>query len=831
MSRINQLEDEEKLALREKNWNTRFVLGKIPNFDAYNDINYLSLGLLKSKLRYEERIKKQETSKYNERLYSANYTKSKSYAKQKYKNNMVNNIKKGKMPSVRLYLNTSNNIKNKNNKKDNAQNVYNYPYQGTLTSYNLAGSPLFKYNPDYKDKQKNHNYIDYICKEDEEISDEYYFIKELWEKLGVTENYINNFELLLNNKYKNRDEILEMLKGEKKQMKQFRIEFMKVLSEINKRESKIKDLKDFIKIYGLILKKEKKYKNTDDVKLKEIKDAEIANKERTEDDIHECLKSLRLRTINTFNAIQKFKKNYEHYFFNKIDLEILEEKYGYNPYYLNKLKNDLDFLRDSPINCLYHFSENGGDPFLLCISDLCGNINDAKNYKQVRISEEVLSVVKKYMFYLEQEDVFKMTRKKSIKNNNNIKNYNSYNNYGMRTKNKIEQNYFNNEYPFILKRVFDKGNKYDKFNQNDINENLLSKNFKGNLEKEKLRLKAQNEYQNLFFNTEEKKYLRTKELPTKTIPTDGNKIHIPGMTSKQLIRKLDNYGKIRNELLPSTNKDKLKEKVKKNIVKNIEDRMKKVEIEFRLKMDEKYKKEQNKIKEEEKRLKTEKEKFEKLCIEEENERKKKEEKYNQLEKQIEERKQKDKKISEENEKFEKREKAIFVKEMQQKFMDEVEERFKKEDEKQILFKKELIQEAEKREKHRKDEIERIRHDDFEKVKRTEIVVDLRESKKKQKNKKSSKKKKRTKKSDEGSNEEEDEEEEEDDDEEEEENDEEENQNEESSNKKYKNNNNKFTSENDDITSDNINNNKRVKKQKDSSNSNDDISEDLEEEES
>ena len=821
MSRINQFEDEEKLALREKNWNTRFVLGKIPNFDAYNDINYLSLGLLKSKLRYEERIKKEETkSKYNERLYSANYTKSKSYVKQRYKNNMENNMKKGKMPSVRLYLNDINNMKNKNNKKISTQNVYNYPYQGTLTSYNLAGSPLFKYNPDYKDIQKNHNYIDYICKEDEEISDEYYFIKELWEKLGVTENYINNFELLLNNKYKNRDEILEMLKGEKKQMKQFRIEFMKVLSEINKRESKIKDLKDFIKIYGIILKKEKKYKNLDDVKLKEVREVEMANKERTEDDIHECLKSLRLRTINTFNAIQKFKKNYEHYFFNKIDLEYLEEKYGYNPYYLNKLKNDLDFLKDSAINCLYHFSENGGDPFLLCISDLCGNVNDIKKYRQVRISEEVLTVVKKYMFYLEQEDVFSMTRKRIGKNNNNIKNYNSYNNYNMRAKNNL-----NNEYPFILKRVFDKNDKYNKSNQGEINENLLSKNFKGNLEKEKLRLKAQNEYQNLFFNTEEKKYLKMKELPTKTMQADGNKIHIPGMTSKQLIRKLDNYGKIKNELLPSTNKDKLKEKVKKNIVKNIEDRMKKVEIEFRIKMDENYKKEEKKIKEEEKRLKTEKEKFEKLCIEEEKERKIKEEKYNQLEKQIEERKKKDKKISEENEKFDKREKAIFVKEMQQKFMDEVEERFKKEDEKQILFKKEMIQEAEKREKIRKDEIERIRHDDFEKVKRTEIAVDLRESKKKQEMKNSTKKKKKIKKSEDS--------EEEEDEEDEEEEDDEENQNEGSSSKKYKNNNNnKFTSENDDITSDNFNNNnKKGKKQKESSNSNEDISEDLEEEES
>ena len=33
---------------REKNWNQRFVLDKIPKFNAYNDVNYLSLGLLKS---------------------------------------------------------------------------------------------------------------------------------------------------------------------------------------------------------------------------------------------------------------------------------------------------------------------------------------------------------------------------------------------------------------------------------------------------------------------------------------------------------------------------------------------------------------------------------------------------------------------------------------------------------------------------------------------------------------------------------------------------------------------------------------------------------------
>ena len=453
MSKINQYENEDKLALREKNWNQRFILGKIPKFDAYKDINYLSLGLLKSKLRYEERIKKEETkSKYNGRLYSGNYIKSKSYAKPKYEtNNIKNNLKNERFPSVRVSLNSNKDLGLKNDKKNSIKNVYNFPYKGTLTSYDVAGSYLFKYNPDYKNINSNQNYLDYICQEDEEISENYYLLKDIWEKLGVTEIYKRNFYFLLNNKYKNRDELLEMIQAERKQMKRFRVEFMKMLSEINKRESKIKDLKNFIKLYEKILIKEKRYKN---IEKEMIKDIEETNKEKIEEDIHECLKSLRLRTINTVNAIQKFRKNYEHLFNNKIDVEILKERYGYNEYYLMKLKNDLDFLRDSAINHLYHFSEKGGDPFLLCISDLCGNIKDIKKYRQVRISEEVLSVVKKYMFYLEQEDVFNMTRKKMENNNeiifnnnqNLMKNYNSYNDYNKRTTNKFSQNYINNDY-------------------------------------------------------------------------------------------------------------------------------------------------------------------------------------------------------------------------------------------------------------------------------------------------------------------------------------------------------------------------------------------------
>ena len=800
MSKYNQYENEDLLALREKNWNTRFVLGKIPKFDAYKDINYLSLGLLKSKIRYEERIKNEETkSKYNGRLYSSNYTKSKSYAKPKYENKFKNNLKNERLPSMRVSLNSNKDLGININKKNGVKNVYNFPYKGTLTSYNLAGSNLFKYDPDYKNINMNHNYIDYICKEDEEISENYYLLKDVWEKLGVTEIYKRNFDFLLNSKYKNRDELLEMIHGERKQMRQFRVEFMKMLSEINKRESKIKDLKYFIKLYDQVLAKEKKYKN---IEKEMIKDIEETNKEKIEEDIHECLKSLRLRTINTVNAIQKFRKNFEHLFNNKINVEILKEKYGFNEFYLTKLKNDLDFLKDTSINRLYHFSEKGGDPFLLCISNLCGNKKDIKKYRQVRISEEVLSVVKKYMFYLEQEDVYNMTRKK-------IENYNAmmFNNY----KNGIKNN------------------------KRGVNENLLSSNFKGNLEKEKLRLKAENEYQNLFFNTEELNELNNekknkKEVALKTNQNEDNKYTIKGMTSKQLFRQLEKYSKIKTELIPASNKEKLKEKVKKNIVKNIEDRMKKVEIEFRLKMDEKFKKEENKIKEEEKRIKLEKEKIEKLCLEEEEERKKKEEKYIKFEKEVEERKKKDKKISEENEKFDKREKDLFVKEMQKKFLDEVDERFKKEEERQILFKKEMINEAEKREKERKEETERIRHEELEKIKKGEYLVDLRDKKKKkkknEKQKKSEKSEKNNNKEDEKENQEEEEEDDDDDDDDEEEEEEEEDDEESSNNKKNnKKNNNTNSNEKDDNTS----NNNKKQNNKESSDNNENISENIEEE--
>ena len=699
------------------------------------------------------------------------------------------NNKKPRNPSMRISLDPTINFNNANNNKiTRYKTLNNFHYQGTLTTQNIAGGNTFNYMPDYKNRNLKINIRNIICEEDPEIAEEYEIVRELWEKLGVIENYVNNFDFMLNAKINDRDSVLEMIIGEKKQMKKFRLELMKVISEITKRENKINDLKQFIKTYEQIneiiklKEKEKKQGNKENTEkedekiLMKSKNIGEVNKDLIENDIHDCLKSLRLRTINTVNILTKFKTTYFNLFNNKINLEFIKKKYGFNDKYLNKLNNDLDFLKDTIISKIYHFSEKGGDPFLLCISDKCGDPADVPQYRQLLISNEILSVVKGFKFSLEQEEVFSMIKNKRNQNNNNsnisykyqnnaINSYNSlynkpynnsyyniynseYNNafinsFSSNNANNIKFNNYNNNNLYTNnnkynnnnlllneKQLFGSNNNFynNKSNKNYVNENLLSANFKGNVEDEKVKLKAQNEYRNVFFNTEEKDddILINQNMNNKPIQKEEeNKYEIPGMTSKQLYRHLAKYNKIKREIFPPFNKELIKEEVQKNIIQKIEDRMNKVEKDFRSMMDEKFKNEEKKIKEEEIRLKNEKEKIEKMRIEEEEDRKKKEEKYFKFEEERAKRKSMDKKKKEENERFAKRENDIFLREIQMKFMKEVDERFKKESERQFELKKDEITDAEAKAKMRKEAIERIRHEEFEKIKKGDVLVDLR----------------------------------------------------------------------------------------------------------
>ena len=59
---------------KEKNWDNRFVLEKIPQYDAYKDPNYLSLSLLKSKNKMDEKTNSNKAKKNPKKRVNSHYT-------------------------------------------------------------------------------------------------------------------------------------------------------------------------------------------------------------------------------------------------------------------------------------------------------------------------------------------------------------------------------------------------------------------------------------------------------------------------------------------------------------------------------------------------------------------------------------------------------------------------------------------------------------------------------------------------------------------------------------------------------------------------------------
>ena len=587
--------------------------------------------------------------------YSSQYLRPKSSTKFPKVNNtpyqatLKTTIKKERDSSMRISLPS-----NFNHNKNKYNTLNSFHYQGTLTYQNFAGTNYFTYFPDYKNPHINHNLRKMICEQDKEIAENYDSLKELWEKLGVTEKYINNFDFMINAKCHNRESILEMLYKEKKQMRRFRIELMKVISEINKRENNINELKQYIEAYKEIkilnqMKENKNIENIDDIiKLQNISNV---NKDLLEKDIHECLKSIRLRTINVVNKVKKFETLYTELIKAKINMKIIKAKYGFDFNYLKKIKNDLDFLKDSEINNLYHFSPNGGDPFLLNISDKLKDPNDLQQYMSLPISNELLSIVKTYMFKLDTGDDETTTNMNIISSRVNVDKV-------LSNKNLTNMATVNSKRRTI----------------SDINN---------------LRMQLQGEDNQILAIEEEKD-------------------RIKGMTSRQLMRHIQRYGRIKRELYPPFNKDLMKEQIQNRIIARIENKISILENEFNIKINEKYKKKEKIIKDEEQTLMNEKNRIEQVGKQEEEERQKREQDYLNSEKEREKRKNNDKKIREENASFMKRDNNIYLTEMELKCMDDVNGKLKEGREKDLVMKREQIENLEEKQRARKEELEKIR---------------------------------------------------------------------------------------------------------------------------
>ena len=318
------------------------------------------------------------------------------------------------------------------------------------------------------------------------------------------------------------------------------------------------------------------------------------SKEDIEKDIHKSLSSLRLKGINTVIQIKRFKMKYS-YLINigKIDINYLCEVYGYNKHYLIKLINDLNFLKDTNLKELYHFSEKGEDPFLLSLSGKSETINnykkkdsdlekeyenefeelesadkkynsvneninsdkneeiiDGKKYKLLPISKELLGVVKNLNYYLNQEKMFIIVRlgedalnnpdkyEKDFESDRDFEPINNYKN-NMITDKDLKEKLFINRSRAIVKLKNNK-NKYNQLffnktlgnNKINANQNLVFKTEKKNFNKNPIKL--QKEFVRKDKKDESKEKINEIKLYDNTIKDEEE-------NSEKIITKEKNY--------------------------------------------------------------------------------------------------------------------------------------------------------------------------------------------------------------------------------------------------------------------------------------------------
>ena len=504
-TRSFNIKEPTKTEIKEKNWDQRFVLYKIPPYDAFKDANYLSLGLMKSKIKYERYLEKEKQKKL--RGKTPRYTEH-------YVIDSQTGNKTSKEKNKRIIFSSFN-----ENHKNNFAKTYSY---NKLTGNKNSNNNL---------NEKNSNLL---SNEEIDLNDEFEIIKNLWNKLGVTKIYQENFINLLNS-LDDLENIRMYLNLEKKQMIKFKYDLTQLLKRIIHRNDQISNLKQLIGIYENILKEKRTHPEIENENMESLCNI---NENKITEDIHSCLLSLRINSINVVSQIKSFLMSNSYFLYmNKINLEQIKQDYYYNDDYLLYMKTDLDFVQHSVLTNIYDFeSFDGGDPFFLSFSKLKEEgekKNESKqNNKKIKldINKKILEEVQNCIYFMQQSEILHKSKKESKSPSKNR--VLEFLNCGTKIK---EEN--------CKKKGYGIGNL-----------------FKGNLEQDIIKLKMTKGYDRIFNFIKTGNSYQNQNVVKDRLKKSGKKKHnnIPLMTSQELKKKLSQY-ELLNELINEQNNENKKE--------------------------------------------------------------------------------------------------------------------------------------------------------------------------------------------------------------------------------------------------------------------------------
>ena len=478
-----------------------------------------------------------------------------------------------------------------NTSKNKLNSFKNRPESGQkrlLDSWNNRHYPIN--NPNFRQSQQNKiqinaketqlpkisynqtNFFQSRDLKDEAINEELGLIQNIWEDLGVSEEYQNQFQRYI--KTLNDDDKKEFFELEKKNLKRFRDCLLKLSKEVSNREKNIEDLKKFDKIVESTFPDENQQLN-----------------ESILSDIINCIKSLRVNSVNTVNHLNKIREistyNSQK---GKYNLDKINPAYLYNKNYLYKMSNDMNFLNNSTLSKYIDMTNGEPDAFLTNCAPNNNNQRRNKNKIVIPIGEDLMKAIQSAKYSIIEDVMF-----------NNMQSGNNKTNI-MFSLNESRQSFFKSKYNNSSNQMRGLSAK-----NRSTNQSKFSINYQRNdISSGQMYLKnKQSNFQSNYSNNQ------NDDL---TSSTQKNKIKIerddyPNMTRDEFLQRLDELGKQKeeqkNEFEEDENEDhsmsdyiqqkqneieENKNKLKNKKKEEIEKRKKKEEEEKRKKKEEEEKK-------------------------------------------------------------------------------------------------------------------------------------------------------------------------------------------------------------------------------------------------
>ena len=354
-------------ALREKQWDDRFIYDKIPLYDSKNDKNVMIN--LNPKCHSGNRkfgnkgINFPDGSLFLYRPLSNKTTMN---------HLIINSKNKLAIPSTKS---RDINFRNESVLGNKYKNFINHGtnYSNGIEKYKLTEN---KNNTKNSMDANNFNVINIINMNN---------LMKMWDDLAVNINYRKLFEVI----YKELDEENkeELYKKETNELNKIKNCINELKQNIEKRMNTIQELFDLnVKLNTEIINK--------DNKCNEIILGEISDK----------INELRRHTVNVCNSMKKIKtelsgiKNLDKY-----DIGLIGEKFKFDKNYLIKMKSELSFLKEGFIKYYFNIG-NDQTPFLLKTSQKSKISNDQDPFIHlVPLDQNLKEEITDCTYYIYQE--------------------------------------------------------------------------------------------------------------------------------------------------------------------------------------------------------------------------------------------------------------------------------------------------------------------------------------------------------------------------------------------------------------------------------------------